>query len=135
MKLYLVHRGFQFDKELQKTRPCNPLTYRLEKKDADGIAEALNDKLHELRYLEFLATESNVNLRGGKQEMYAVDTDANREKLKKMREEAEKDEKKAQLVNFWVSEMQLSGEEGEKVKAELEKMSATHDSSSASVAK
>ena len=39
--------------------------------------------------------------------------------MKNMREEAEKDEKKAQLVNFWVSEMQLSGEEAEKVKAEL----------------
>jgi len=121
MKIFLVHRGFQFDKELQKMRPCNPLTYRLVKSDADEIAEVLNDKLHELRYLEFLATESNENLRGGRQAMFSRDTETNRKKISDLRVEAEKDERKASMVNFWVSEMLITGDEEEKLKAELAK--------------
>lgn len=122
MKVYLVHRGFAYDKEIKKPRPCGPVTYRLEKSDAESVADLLNEKLHELRYFEFLASQSNEALGGDKKSIIDSDTAENRQKIAELRAEAEKDAEKASLMNFSVTELSIVGDDEVKLKEELEKL-------------
>ena len=114
--VYLVHRGFQ-DNDVS---PIGVVTYRLAQRDAQEVADALNERLHALRYYEYLASQSNKALSGGAEGIRAADTDEMRARFDGMRDTARKERPdQARAVDFWVTEMDITGDNAEKLTEEI----------------
>jgi len=126
MKVYLVHRGFMHDENSGHATPTGVVTYRLEKSEAEDVASLLNERLHELRYYEYLASQSNKALSGGRSGIQAADTVDVRKKFDDMRDAAHKSHpEQRRAADFWVSDMSVSKEDEaaltESLKAEAKK--------------
>lgn len=116
VSVFLVHRGFQ-DNDVT---PMGVVTYRLERKDAEEVADTLNKRLHALRYYEYLASQSNKALSGGSAGIEAADTEEMRARFDGMRDRARKERPdQARAADFWVTEMDVTGENAEKLTEEI----------------
>jgi len=97
------------------------LTYRKSGTDAKSVADLLNEKLHEMRYFEYLASESNNELlAGGGAEVIDFDTPEMKKKFNDLRDRARKENPdKFKENDYWVSEISVDGDNERKLMAEL----------------
>ena len=116
MKIFLLHFGFNVDRETQKKIPAGAVTFRLHKESATQLAAFLNGKRLDLMYHEFLATHSNEALEGGVPEMLALNSDESRGQFN----ESIKGE-----PEYMVTELEITGEEEKDLLAEIEKNKTT----------